>query len=209
MGEIIDILGERFGRLVVMSLAYIKGATYWNCICDCGNTVIVRRNGLTTGNTQSCGCLLHEAITTHGQHSSDHYKVWSDMIRRCENSNTVCYKDYGGRGIKVCERWHDIKKFIEDMGPRPKGYEIDRIDNDGDYCKENCRWASRTEQNRNTRRNRLVTYKGKTQCLSVWEEELGMNRGTLQQRLDSGKSVEEAITTPVQVHIRKKKSIAT
>lgn len=187
-----SFIGKRFGRLVVTSLAYIKDASYWNCKCDCGNTCIVRRNGLTTGNTQSCGCLQKESVTTHGMKSNPLYPVWGDMIGRCENEKDKDYKHYGARGIKVCDRWHNINNFIADMGERPEGYEIERIDVEGDYCPENCVWLDHKGQMRNTTRNRMITYEGKTQCLSAWAEEFGFNADTARFRLNRGWDVDLA-----------------
>lgn len=119
----------------------------------------------------------------HGMSNTRIYQSWSSMKKRCLNTNDPAYKDYGGRGIKVCEEWLDFEKFYQDM---KNGYDdrlmLDRIDNDGGYCPKNCRWATRTKQNNNTRRNRYLTYEGKTQTLSQWAREIGVKRSTLAQR---------------------------
>lgn len=204
--HIASFIGRRFGRLVVKSLAFIKNdTTYWNCKCDCGNICTIRRNSLVTGNTQSCGCLHKESITIHGQRNSTHYKVWNSMITRCENPEREDYKYYGGRGIKVCESWHDINNFIGDMGERPEGYEIERIDVDGDYEPSNCIWLDHKGQMRNTTRNRLITHRGKTQCLAAWAEDTGIPDSTLRSRLDDlNWSTERTLDTPVNRSSKKK-----
>ena len=126
------------------------------------------------------------------------YKTWNMMVQRCENPNNPNYKDYGGRGIQVCERWHELENFSADMGDPPDGLSLDRRDNEGDYERSNCRWATRKTQNRNTRRNRMLTYDGQTQCATAWANSLGMNAKTLYARLALGWTVEQALTTPVQ-----------
>lgn len=193
-GHIDSLVGHRFGRLVVESLAFVEVNSYWNCRCDCGNSVIVRRNGLTTGNTKSCGCLQRESVTVHGLRTSTLYKVWEGMMRRCYDTIHKDYKYYGERGIIVCKRWHNVENFVADMSPRPEGYEIDRIDTNGNYEPENCRWATRKEQMRNTRRNRLISYNGKTMCLSEWAEELGVSPDLIRTRLNNGWPIKDALS---------------
>lgn len=197
-GHIDSIVGQRFGRLVVESLAFVEVYSYWNCRCDCGNSVIVRRNGLTTGNTQSCGCLWVESKVIHGERNNDLYATWSSMKRRCDNPKDKKYKDYGGRGIKVCERWYDFKNFLEDMRPRPTNkHQLDRIDVNGPYSPENCRWATAKENMRNKRDNRYITYQGVKKTLVEWSEITGLGSGLIARRLDDGWSVKQALLTPV------------
>lgn len=197
-GHIKSLIGQRFGRLVVESLAFVEVASYWNCKCDCGNSVIVRQNSLTTGNTQSCGCLWKEAKIVHGERENDLYATWSSMKRRCESSKDKKYKDYGGRGIYVCERWKDFKKFLEDMSPRPTNkHQLDRIDVNGPYSKENCRWTTIKENMRNKRDNRFITYKGIKKTLVEWSEDTGLDARLISRRLDDGWSIKQALLTPV------------
>jgi hypothetical protein len=129
--------------------------------------------------------------------------VWQNMRARCTNPNNPRYADYGGRGIHVCERWNDYANFLADMGRRPgRGYSIERIDNDGPYSPENCRWATNLEQRRNTRQTRTLTFNGKTQCLTDWAAETGISIDGLRARLKAGLSVEEALTRPVGRWVR-------
>lgn len=147
--------GERFGKLTVMSRAENNstGQSYWNCICDCGNQKQIRGGHLTSGNIVSCGCHAREKSTKHGMSKSPEYKAYYNMIKRCYYENDNRYSDYGGRGIKVCPRWlSSFENFVTDMGAKPsKKHSIDRIDVDGDYSPDNCRWATVEEQERNKR----------------------------------------------------------
>lgn len=118
------------------------------------------------------------------------------MIERCTNPNDQQYERYGGRGIKVCERWRKFENFLADMGEPPPGLQIDRIDNEGDYCSSNCRWATRVQQARNKRNNRVIEYRGRAQPLAAWAEETGLNANTIRHRLNLGWSVERALTEP-------------
>lgn len=155
-----DLTGQRFGRLVVVSL-YSKTQwrerpirnRQWLCQCDCGNQTIVDRTALGAGTTKSCGCLKLEGKhgqTTNGR-TTGTYRSWLSMIQRCTNPNYPRWKDYGGRGIQVCERWFTAANFIADMGPRPDGWSIERINNDGNYEPKNCKWIPRPDQAKNRR----------------------------------------------------------
>ena len=164
MPKKIDLTGQRFGRLVVLEEAGRKnGSVTWLCQCDCKekNIVFTRGSDLRKGSTKSCGCFnkekTKETNTKHGQSNKNNkptsvYKSWQDMLSRCYNPNNSAYHNYGGRGIKVCERWHDFENFYEDIGKyKPKGKTLERINNDDGYYLENCRWATRQEQTWNTR----------------------------------------------------------
>tara|TARA_R110000868_G_scaffold13848_3_gene64357 strand:- start:8415 stop:8933 length:519 start_codon:yes stop_codon:yes gene_type:complete len=168
MSRIINLTGIRFGRLLAISLAGRDNGNqcYWNCICDCGNNIKTRATCLRSGDTQSCGCLRNErirkALNKHGESSSikktTEYISWFGMKQRCYNTNFRQYKDYGGRGIKVCERWKEsFVNFLEDMGRKPSPqHSLDRINNDGNYEPSNCRWATRSEQQNNKRNNKKM-----------------------------------------------------
>ena len=194
---------EITGRIIKRQTPNGRRETLFECVCDCGNLRYHRLSYLHTGKIKSCGCYHREAIqkraTTHGKLYDPAYLCWASMIRRCRNPHYKQYDDYGGRGITVCERWNDFAFFLADMGPRPSlQHSIDRIDNDGDYEPSNCRWATRLEQQRNSRVTRHLTYQGRTQALAAWAIEIGVPRRTLHNRINHNWSVERALTTPAR-----------
>ena len=188
-----DLVGQRFGRLVVQSLDRVEDNTcYWLCICDCGGTSSISSYILSSGKKQSCGCLRRELAranaikrnTKHGKTGTKVWLSWSSMLERCNDTSHKAYGDYGGRGITVCDRWLEFNNFYEDMGEPPSDkHSIDRIDNNKGYYLENCRWATCKEQSNNRRSNRELTINGKSQTVAQWAEELNINYYTLYYRI--------------------------
>jgi len=172
MTIVINLMGHRFGRLTVLKRVENSnyGKAIWLCKCDCGNQKNILSNSLKSGRTKSCGCLSQPHGHKCQNQRNKTYTVWVGMNQRCHNSNHTAYKNYGGRGIKVCEKWMKFEGFLQDMGEKPEGLTLDRIDNNKGYCKENCRWATRKEQGQNTRKNILITINNVTKCLMEWCE---------------------------------------
>ncbi len=194
--------GDKFGLLTIVEEAESgrtpKGRPYrrFRCQCDCGSEVIVYLSKLASNHTKSCGCLRYKH--GYGNDRRSTYIIWQGMHWRCSNPSNTAYEHYGGRGIKVCERWNEFLAFLEDMGEQPEGLSIDRYpDNNGDYEPGNCRWASPSEQNRNKRSNHMLTHNGESLCLEDWAERTGIQNSTIRMRLKSGYSAEEALTLPV------------
>lgn len=202
-GQHIDMTGQRVGRLRVVGFAG-KGSrrsTLWRCVCDCGNEAIVPVGHLRKEHTRSCGCLQRETAsecqTTHGLSKRPEYRVWQTMLRRCANASQRGYEWYGGRGIKVCDRWHDFENFWRDMGPRPSdSHSIERKNSDEDYSPENCVWVAAKHQSRNTRANRVVEFDGQRKCLAEWAELTGLSAALIRDRLKYGWDAARALTTP-------------
>lgn len=196
----LDLSGRTFARLTALTLVQQNNRTAWLCRCECGNELVVRTTYLTSGHTRSCGCLQVEACTTHGmapfRKRSLGYRTWNAMLQRCTNQNHAAYAAYGGAGIMVCDRWLSYENFLSDMGQRPAGATIDRIDNAKGYSPDNCRWATQKQQQRNKGTNRTVEFKGQTKCLSEWAEEYGLYGSLISARLRLGWSIERALTTP-------------
>ncbi len=208
-----DLTRKIFGRLLVTGFAG-RGSNkllIWNCLCSCGTKCTSYGHVLKNGAKRSCGCLGSEVTSkrskTHGMTNSPTYKSWRSMIRRCEAPGDISYPRYGGRGISVCTRWRDsFQAFLDDMGERPsKSYQLDRIDNGGNYEKDNCRWATRKEQARNRRTTVILTFNCESLCVSEWAERMGVERGRLQNRIDLGWPVERILTEPVRRYKRRKK----
>jgi hypothetical protein len=205
---------ETFGRLTTIGPQFklpinSKGhrRDFQVCACVCGAVCMKLRSHLVRSETQSCGCLRKELgykkHIAHGESgTTPEYRSWGLMKDRCYNPSNKAFHNYGGRGIKVCDRWSGpsgFQNFLEDMGRRPASdHSIDRIDVNGDYCPENCRWATRKEQCRNKRSNKLLTWEGKTQCMSQWADDFAISYVCLKSRLRRGWLVEKALTTPTK-----------
>ena len=152
--KFLNLTGHTYGRLTVLSYADKKGTKHrWNCQCECGGVAITASSNLRTGHTKSCGCAVKEVMTTHGMYDSPEYKAYMGMKERCCSKGSQRYASYGGRGISICGRWlESFDKFFADMGERPTSdHSIDRINNDGNYMPNNCKWSTRSEQARNKR----------------------------------------------------------
>lgn len=212
--QIIDITEKRYGRLTVKRLIGKTSYrdTLWECECDCGNKVVVKKGNLLSGNTKSCGCLREENITKHGGCNSRLYRVWQAMKHRCLNPKDAEYHNYGGRGITVCNEWLDFQNFYDwainngfvEESPKHKNT-IDRIDVNGNYEPGNCRFVDMKMQSNNTRRNRYITFNENTLTISQWAEKLGINRRTLEARIDDYHwNVEKALTTPINKNMKRR-----
>lgn len=192
-----DISGLKFGRLTVLKR---HSGRFWRCLCDCGNISIVRADSLKTGNTSSCGCFeKSEKIrraTTHGGFGTKEYLSWRNARSRCLNKKDEQYARYGGRGIKMCDRWlAGFGNFISDMGKCPTGLTLGRIDNDGPYSPENCRWEDKIAQANNRRSSRLICFKGRSETVANWCRIMGFKQQLISRRIDIlGWSIERAMT---------------
>lgn len=209
MTRLIDLTGKRFGRLTVVARngTSSRRQPKWLCRCECGTETTVFGGALRGGHTQSCGCLQRErasqANSTHGETRRGKVSVeltcWRNLISRCTKRGSDDFENYGGRGIKVCDRWlSSFDNFLSDMGRKPKGrgISIDRIDNNGDYEPGNCRWATASTQQRNTRTYagaRRITLDGETHTISEWGAIVGTKRNTITMRLIYGWSEREAV----------------
>lgn len=199
-----DLTGRVFGRLTILGQEVIRGTSQhrWRARCTCGNEGVYKASDLLKGNTRSCGCLKRDLVvarnTTHGLSRRAEYCAWNHMKARCSApEGHKDYEAYAGRGITVCERWKDdFTAFFEDMGPRPgKGYSIDRIDVNGNYEPGNCRWATATTQARNKRDSVWIEFQGEHVSLQEWAERTGLDRKTIQWRLNQGWTVEKTLTS--------------
>ena len=209
-----DLTGQKYNRLTVLGLDENNStqSTKWLCRCDCGRIVSVAGNNLKNGHTKSCGCLNSELVTlrnkakaTHGDTNTPLYRIWTSMWGRCTNISCDSYQRYGGRGVKVCKEWEDYAQFRDwalsigyDYDPQ---WTIDRIDPDGDYCAENCRFLTRQQQNATSRHAVRVEYNGETKCLKEWAREYGIPYLTFYYRYKNGWSIERALNTPVKKRV--------
>ena len=203
--KLLDLTGQRFGRLTVIERAQSKDKnTAWRCKCDCGNYKIVSGPNLRAGKSRSCGCGVIESVITrsktHGESNRTRlYRIWKGMKDRCRRKSHINYERYGGRGITVCPEWeHSYEKFRD--WALSHGYRdnltIDRIDNDKGYSPDNCRWATYSEQSTNKSNNHIIAYHGESKPLTRWAREAGISYATLQRRLKRGWDIESALITP-------------
>lgn len=199
MPKFIDLTGQQFGRLTVLKRDENKGKFItWLCQCDCGNTTIVRGTDLKSGKILSCGCLRKSGChRSHNMTNTRLYRIWGNIKSRCTNKNVRQYKDYGGKGIKVCSEWtQSFETFFH--WAMANGYAddltIDRIDVNGDYEPSNCRWATRKEQSLNRSDNHYLTYNDETKTIAEWSEITGIHRATIESRLKAGMTIEQALT---------------
>lgn len=185
MACFINLEGKRFGRWTVQSPSHVKkGYWYWVCHCVCGTVRTVNGRLLRNGQSGSCGCRGHN--WKHGMTKTRTFKSWESMLGRCRNKNDPSYQNYGKRGIKVCRRWLSFENFFADMEERPEGTSLERRDNDKNYEPNNCYWATPTEQQRNKRNSRWLTYKSQTKMLIDWSQDMGIPYDLLLRRVNRG-----------------------
>lgn len=193
-----NLIGQNFYDLIVVKFAgwsKLKNRCLWECFCKCGKVTIVNANSLKTGNTKSCGCRLKH----HGLYKTPEYEAWASIKKRCLCTTHHAYDRYGGRGIKICSRWiKSFENFLKDMGKRPSADQsIDRFPNpNGNYEPSNCRWATRTQQQRNRKDTKMLTHEGTTLSLPDWAERKGIDRDLLGNRIRKGWTVARALETP-------------
>lgn len=198
------MIGERYGKLTVIESAGTNKhqKRLWLCRCDCGKKTTVATGTLRSGLTKSCGCMQTSGIAgaqaTHRMSRTRVYNIWIGLRDRCNNPKNADYATYGGRGISYDKRWDTFTNFYADMGEPPPNYSIDRIENDGNYSKANCRWASALIQARNSSQATPVTIGGRTMLLMDWANEVGISPGAMTGRIKRGWTIEEAVTTPKQ-----------
>lgn len=197
--------GRTFGQWNVLEYAGSRGGPWFKCKCSCGFIGVVRGIELRRG-SMSCGhdgSTYKHGFKRRGAKFPGEYNVWVGMRSRCNDPANESYSDYGARGIKVCPRWDDFELFLRDMGRRPsQDHTIERTDNDGDYEQDNCYWATRAEQARNTRRNVLLTFGGETACLKDWCAYLGVSYNAVVQRIRKGQDAEEALDTVIRKEVQ-------
>lgn len=204
--RVINMEGKTYGRLTVLQRVGSKNnRAMWECVCECGKHIITSGHALRRGNTKSCSCLQKDKasmrLKTHGMSSTNLYTTWANIRKRCEDPSSQDYRYYGSRGISVCKEWHDSEVFISWAlaSGYKQGLTIDRINNNGNYCPENCRWVDRKTQSRNSRKNYLITFRGETHCISEWSEITNIDQNTIRCRIRRyGWDIERALTTPTR-----------
>jgi hypothetical protein len=200
-----DLTGRKFTRLLVKQCLGIgtSGCAQWLCLCDCGNFKVILSGYLLQGQSKSCGCFNRDQNrikqTTHGQYGTRAYKSWYSMLQRCGNKNNKAYKNYGGRGIRVCRRWKKFENFYSDMGDPDPGMSLDRKKVHDHYKPTNCRWVSDITQANNRRNNFRIRWKGKERTLAEWSREVGIKSSIIRRRIvDLGWLPKDAMTIPAR-----------
>jgi hypothetical protein len=207
-----DLTTRKFGKLTPLRSEVFRSKdgktkyTAWWCKCDCGNEKWIRYSGLIEGGSSSCGCYARDMKRWNETHGHSHSGKnggpsptmisWLSMMDRCYEPKTNRYENYGGAGVTVCKRWNKFENFIEDMGIRPEGKTLNRIDGSKNYCKDNCKWSTKTEQNRNKKTNVKITARGETLCISEWMERGSVGRESIMGRLRKGWPAEKALFHP-------------
>lgn len=192
----LDLAGQRYGKLVVLEKHKDKsrfGEILWLCQCECGNAKAIRAHSLRIGRTKSCGCIGKTFHKTHGMEHTQIYNTWAQMLARCNNPNSTSYPRYGARGIKVCERWKAFENFYADMGDKPEGKTLDRIDGTKGYKPGNVRWADKKQQARNRVGTKFLMWEGKPTPMAEVAELSGVKRKAFESRIRLGMSVEDAV----------------
>lgn len=193
----IDMIGNKYNKLTVISeMEYQKyGRRCYLCKCDCGNEKVIVGESIRYGRTTSCGCYAKSKVTKHGMADTSSHVAWSSMRQRCTTETHKQYHNYGGRGIKVCDRWMDsYENFLSDMGIRPtKKHSLDRIDNNGDYTPDNCRWATSEQQLNNRRVSRFIELDGIKLTVAQWSRKLNITESKIHHRLRTGKTPKECL----------------
>lgn len=184
-----NLIGMRFGRTVVQAFShFFRDRSCWACLCDCGNTHVAMAQSLKGGHTKSCGCLHTEIVSQkgrnarHGKTKTREHAAWVDMRRRCYSKTRPAFKNYGGRGITICQQWNSFEQFLDDMGTCPAGMELERIDVNGNYEPDNCRWATIQEQANNKRNNRIIPFGGQLMTVAEYAREIGIKYHTAYAR---------------------------
>ena len=203
MSTILDLVGHKYGILTVIKwLGKGKKEYEWLCKCECGNETISTTSYLRSGHKTSCGCLRSRRNYSHGLSHSPLWNVHGNMKRRCNDPKNKSYKNYGGRGITYCEKWETFDGFLEDMSDGYKeGLTLDRIDVNGNYNKENCRWADKKTQANNTTANHYITYNGETLTVSEMADKYGIDYELFRHRLKKGWTIDESMKPLTQVQI--------
>lgn len=210
MSKLIDLTEQKFGRLTVIKRVEKQNKTrsaYWLCQCECGNTTIVSSPNLKNKHAMSCGCLQQESrlthSITHGLAKTRIYRIYLGMKKRCYNKNYFQFQYYGGKGIRICDEWLNNFKSFYDWSIANNYNDtltIDRINSNGNYCPENCRWVDKYVQANNKKTNKLITYNNETHTMTEWSKITGLTYSTIQHRLDRNWDIEKALTTPQRNH---------